>query len=386
MSSNNILGPELGYTNMLDYYTTEAQVKAREEGKDYQKMPLRPSSAGQCARALAYSLSEFWKFAKYDKPIREPNVQRLLGLGHNIEYHLIREIKTYLKEHFEVRYEQQTLLFTELRSDANPHRNHQLMGSIDFTLWSKNYKAVCDSKSKGNKYSSYRDSKWQEDNDRLARCRTVTTIGDSAYWVEDVEAFLYEHGDAFLADNVLQINLYACNEFLKGQGFDHCSLWYYCKNDSKLRELRFKPSQKLAEYVLNKFAEVFAAVDGLGAEGPAAIEKEFILGSMKCAFCEYKKECWPQDDPLRLFFKTLDKKAWPVDSNKLDAVEEVEELYQEYALAAVATERMKVIEARLCELLIGEQVNKVRFADKEIYEVKFYKSPFEHFELRRGKM
>lgn len=385
MSTGKILGPDLGYNNMLDFFTTEAQIKAREEGRDYQKMPLRPSAAGQCARALAYSLSEFWKMAKYDKPLKEPNVMRLLNFGSNVEYHLIREIKTYLKEHFEVRYEQQTLMFTELKSPANPTRSHQLLGSIDFTLYSKNFKAVCDSKSKGNKYSSYRDSKWQEDDERFEACATVTKLGDSAYWVEEIEAFLYEHGDAFLADNILQINLYACNSFLKDQGFDHCSLFYYCKNDSKIREFRFKPSQKLADYVLEKFAAVFKAVDEGGAEGAEQVEREFNLGSMRCAFCDYKAVCWPKDDPLRQFFKTLPKKEWPVDSRKLSGFEQVEELYAKYAEAAAATTNMQRVEEEICELLIGEEVRKVRFADGEVYEVKFYKSPREHFELKRSK-
>lgn len=382
MAETKILGPTLGYNEMLDYYTTEAQVRAREEGKDFQKMPLRPSSAGQCERALAYALSEFWGMAKYEKPLKEPNVCRLLNLGHNIEYHLIKEIRTYLREHFEIRYEQQTLMFTQFVSQTNPARNHWLTGNIDFTLWSEKFKSICDSKSKGDKYSSYRESKWQEDDERFEACRTVTKLGTSAFWVEDVLAFLEEHGDPFLADNILQINLYACNDFLKAQGFDHCSLFYYNKNNSKLRELRFKPSQELANYVLAKFDAVFTAVDQGKVE---ETNKEFMLGSMRCAFCDYKAHCWPSEDPLRQFFKTLPKKEWPTDTHKLMQAEEIEALYQEYAQAKSAAAPLGSLEERLCSLLIEEKVRKVRFSDKEVYEVKFYKSPREHFELKRSK-
>ena len=380
---SNIKGPAMGYPEMLDFYITEAQVKAREAGKDFQKMPLRPSAAGQCARALAYQLEEFWGVARYDKPFKEPNVVRLLNLGSSIEYALIRDIKTYLKEHFQVKYEQQSLSFFQLTSDKDPSRNIFVEGSTDFALVSDKFKVVCDSKSKGDKFSSYRESKWKEDDEKFERMASVTVLGKSSYYADDIMAFLDEHVDPFMADNIIQINMYVCNPFFKERGFDHASLWYYNKNNSMLREFRFRPSQQLADYVEAKFKDVFTKVDSGRTE---EVEREFNLGSIKCAFCDYKANCWPKDDALRTFFKEgLPAKEWPTDVHKLEGAELVEQLYAEYKQASEASDAVARLEEELCNALIAEKVRKVRFSDKEVYEVKFYKSPREHFELRRSK-
>jgi len=386
MNSNNSKGPglDMGINEMLDFYMMESQVKAREEGKEFQKMPLRPSAAGQCARALAFQLEEYWKLASYPKPFKEPNVMRLLNLGHSVEYALIRDLKTYLKEHFRVEYEQQSLLFFPLKSEANAERNHYITGNIDFTLSSATLKTVCDSKSKGNKWSSYRDSKWKEDDEKFAKMNSVQQLGKSAFYVEDIMAFLEEYGDPFMADNIIQINLYTCNQFMVELGFNYCSLFYYCKNDSMLREFRFKPSQQLADYVKTKFTDIFTKIDR--GEGACAVEREFSLGSIKCAFCDYGKTCWPENDPLRDFFKTLPKKEWPIDVYKLERQEEIEELYQRYTASVEASEQLARIEEELCNLLVEEKARKVRFSDKEVFEVKLLKSPREHFELRRSKV
>jgi len=380
---SKILGPEMGYTEILDYYTTEKQKKDIEEGKHWQKTPLRPSAAGECERALAYSLANFWGIEKFEEEVKEPNVVRLLDVGHNIEWHLIGHIKRYLSDNFKVVYEQQTLLFEELVSEKNPERSSWIKGSTDFCLEGMGFKAVCDSKTKKVKWSSYRDSDWEETAEKYNKLPSVTKLGEQSFYVDDVKKFLEEVRDPFLAMNVLQINLYACNDFLVRQGFDHCSLWYYSKNDSRLRELRFRPSQELATYVLDKFKRVFKLTDE-GRHHEA--KKEFQLGSIKCAFCQFKKACWPEDDALKTFFKSLPAKSWPATTSQLERGAELEEMFAEYLKVCEADAAATVLEEKMCELLVNENVRKVKFSKEYIYEVKYYKSPREGFRLKRSKL
>lgn len=377
-----ILGPDMGYTEMLDYYTTEHQEKAIADGTNWQKTPLRPSAAGECARALAYSLEDFWGIKKHTVEIKEPSVVRLLDIGHSVEWHLINHIKRYLKEVFQVRYEQQVLSFTELISTVDPKRTQWVEGSIDFTLSSKEFKAVCDAKSKKEKYSSYRDSSWAEDNEKYERLPSVTKLGEGSFYVENIEQFLDEVRDPFLAMNIYQINLYASNQFLKERGFDHCSLWYYNKNTSVLRELRFKPSEALAEYVLDKFRTVFTLVDAGRTE---EVPREFTPPSIKCAFCTYKETCWPEDDALRMYFKSLPPKEWPTDVSRLEAAEEIVELFEEYLGLEDAEKAVANLEEDICKLLVAEEVRKVKMPNGDVFEVRWYKTPREGFRLKRSK-
>jgi hypothetical protein len=213
--------------------------------------------------------------------------------------------------------------------------------------------------------------------------KSIQRIGETGFYADDVEAFLKEVNDPFLAANVLQLNLYAMNQFLKERGIDHASLFYYNKNTSRLRELRFRPSQVLYDYVLNKYKSAFIAVEKGDVE---LAKKEFKLGSMKCAFCPFKKACWSDSDPLKLWFKQLPPKSWPKDTARLeDAGILLEELYADYLEVCDSEAAADVLDGKICDVLVDSGVNKVRFADGNIYEVKLYKSPREHYKLKRSK-
>ncbi len=375
-------GLTVGLNELLDHESVAAQHKAIADGTNWQGTPLRPSAAGECERALAYSLESFWKIKAHPVEIKEPNVIRLLDLGHSVEWNLIGQIKRYLKEHFKIAYEQQCVSFTELRSEANPERNQFLAGNIDLTLTGKEFKCVADVKSKKEKYSSYRDSNWAEENEKYAGLPSVTVIGEAAFYVEDIEQFLKEVRDPFLAMNIYQLNLYTHSQFLKERGFNFCSLLYYNKNTSQLRELRFKPSEKLAQYVIDKFTRVFHLVDSGQTE---EAKREFMPPSIKCAFCQYNKICWPETDALKVFFKSLPPKEWPKDTDRFPAGEELERLFYAYTQVCASEARATELEGEICTMLVEAGVRKVRFSDKSVYEVKWYKSPREGFRLKRSK-
>lgn len=378
-----MLGPDIGYADIIDHMTTERLKKEMAEGKHISKSPLRPSSAGNCTRELAHALSEYHKLATYEREVNEPEMERIFKLGYSVERHVLDAMRDTFKDLFEIRYTQQVLSFVKLVAKNKPQLAQWLEGSLDGVLYSAQNKCIFDVKSKKVKWSNYRKDNWDEFSYELSRMSSVKKITDKAFWVEDLEAFLTEVNDPFLAANFLQLNLYALNPFIVERGIDHAAILQYSKNDSRLREIRFKPSPKLYDYVINKMQLAMDAVDQDNLE---LAPKEFQLGSIKCAFCNYKTTCWSDSDPLKAFFKALPPKRWPKDTNRLgDAGAVLEEIYADMKGQQVAMESFGKLENELLEALLEEEVDKVRFADGEVYEVKLLKSPREHFELRRSK-
>jgi len=382
--SNKVLGPpDTGYTDLLNHLTEERLKKDRADGKDRSKTPLRPSAAGQCTRELAYGLMEHHGFANYDKKLNSAEGYRIFSLGHSVEYDIIKQMRELMKEYFEIKYTQQSLSFARLTAKNNPKLSQWLEGSTDLVLWSEKYKCIADIKSKKVKYSSYRDDNWTEFSDKLKRLPSVQPLSDTAFWVADLPLFLREVNDPFLAANFLQLNLYAMNPFILERGIDHAAIIQYDKNSSRLREIRFKPSQELYDYIIQKMQTALDAVD---AGNPELAPKDFQLGSIKCAFCDYSKECWKGVETTREFFKTLPPKRWPTDTSRMgDVGEVIDEIYLEYATIVNSEEAKDRLEQELVTMLNEEKVTKVRFSDGNVYEVKLYKSPREHFALKRSK-
>ena len=370
-----LLGPAKGYTDLLD----EALLKRQEtdNARFKEKSPLRPSAAGYCGRKLAYDFNEFRGNAKYDPEVKSPATIRLLNLGHSIEWSALKNFGAV--EGLEVRYRQQSLSFFPLAEGAQPTE-----GSIDFVMYFKDHRAVGDVKSKGDKYSSWFSSKWDETDEKLSKMASVKVISETAYWVEDLPAFLRELNDPFFSDNFIQLNLYACNPFLRERGVDHAFIYQYNKNDSRHREVRFKPSDEVYNYVKDKFLAIARAVDE--HKDPTLVEKEYGLGSIRCAFCQYKDLCWPGTDAKKEYFATWPKKQWPKDTDRLASGNELETLYANFVQAKEAGDEADKLEHELCKLLEREQVQKVRFQDGNVYDLKFLKSPKPHFALKRGKV
>ena len=372
---NGLLGPPVSYIDLLDAHMLEQQEKELAGPAKY--FPLRPSASGFCARALAYSLNEYRGKAKYKPDIKEPSVMRLLNLGSSIEFNVLRMFSSV--DFFQVKYKQQSLSFFPV------NEKEIIEGSIDFVFYIPGHKAIGDVKSKGDKYSSYTDSKWNEELEKLSNMKNCAKISDQAFWVEDLPKFLNELNDPFFADNFVQLNMYACNQFIKERGIDHALILRYNKNNSKMLEVRFKPSQKVADYVEKKFKDVATAVD-VGA-GPEEINREYHLGSMRCAFCRFNTECYPDSNAKKEYFATWPAKDWPKDTDRMaqELEQELDGLYEELKTAEKNTEKVKQIEEKLIFALDKERIRKVRFKDGHVYELKHLKSPRPHLELRRSK-
>lgn len=390
--SKKILGPEVGYTDLLDFHTSNKLAKESDAGRKY--TPLRPSAAGKCTRELAYEFAEFRGRAAYPKEGMKPSVHRLLNLGHSIEYNILNQFKEV--EGFELKYSQQVLSFFPLNetgtnadgsykedywleptiddqgksvAQVNPKYKSSpewVEGSLDRCFYVGEHKAVIDIKSKGDKYSSWNKSRWDDDNEKLEGLKSVQRVTDTMFWVDDLDAFLGELNDPFLASNFYQLNMYANAQFLKERGVDHAAIIQYNKNDSRLREIRFRPSESVYENVKSKFQTVGNSIDaGLS---PSDVRRDYALGSIKCAFCSFKKECHPQEDGLKAYFKTWGKKTWPEKATP--ALEQLKEQYETVSNSKKELERLEKLWAMQ---MIQDEIQKAEFKDGTVYEVKTLK-------------
>ena len=367
-----MLGPKCGYIEILDHFTEEHE-RAQADTNKY--FPLRPSSAGKCGRELAYALMEYRGHATYpDKEVKTPEVTRLLSLGHSVEYSLLKQFD-YVKD-FALKYKQQVLSFFKL-----PLTGEIIEGSNDAVIWSEKYKCLIDVKSKKEKFHVAFSSDWEALDEKLSKMASVETFGPSCFWVEDLASFIKELNDPFFASNFYQLNLYFHDEgnFLRARGVDHAAIIQYSKNTSRLREVRFKPSEAVYEGVRSKFLAASEAVDG--AKSPEQVERGYALGSIACAFCPYKTTCWPDKNALKEYFKTWPKKAWPTDA---DAA--LEEIYIDYIGIEQTKQKQETAQAALIDALEKRQIQKVRFSDGAVYELKLLQSPRPHVELRRSKI
>jgi hypothetical protein len=369
-----LLGPSVGYVDLLDEHITKKQIA--EAGKAPERNPLRPSNSGSCSRKIAYEYNEYKGNKTYDPEIKEPNIVRLLNLGSSIEYNVLRQLGEV--EFLKVLYKQQVLSFFPV------NETEVIEGSIDFVVYLPGHRAIGDVKSKGDKFSSFHSSKWNQELEKLSNMSSVQKISDQSFWVEDLPAFLDELNDPFFADNFIQLNLYAMNPFIRERNIDHAFILRYNKNDSRLMEVRFKPSQVVYDYVQEKYQRIAKVINE--TKQPELIEREYNLGSVRCAFCRFKQQCWPEQDALKSFFRSLPPREWPKDTDRLDSPlrDKLEGAYADYCDAEGAAERQERAEEQLINAMRDASVNKARFEDGRVYELKQLKSP-PRIVLRRSK-
>lgn len=380
-----ILGPPVGYTDLLDYEIAQKLETDKEKRKNREVKgfnPIRPSNSGKCARALANDLMEYRGHVWHDKAVLEPRMHRLFELGHAIEMQALRTFQ--LLKVVEQRYKQQILTFFPLETANEDTKKEILEGSCDFVFWSEKYKAIGDVKSKKDKFSAAYKTNWDEELARFSEFQSLVQLSETAFYADDLVAFINELGpDDFLCDNLFQLNLYALSEFIVQRGVDHCFLYRYNKNDSRHMEIRFRPSKAVYDYVKKKFNTVNVAVDN---KNPCSVEKEFWLGSQHCAFCDYKAGCW-DEDALKEYFKQTPK-SWPTDIDKLPQCDLLKAEFEKYETASSAGEAAEKHEGNILSVLTDEKVKcrKIKLTNGHVYEVKLLKTPRPHLELRRSKI
>lgn len=379
-----IKGPKTcGYVDLLDHALLEKseEKEAKLKSGELKINPLRPSASGKCSRALALELDMFRNGNYYPKEPTEPRISRLLDLGHSVEFHALKQFR--VLEVLQQKYKQQVLSFFEIERGDPKFESQLIEGQCDFVLYSDAYKCIGDVKSKGDRFSYSHKSRWDEDLEKYSKMKSVEQISHQAFWIEDLPSFLDELGQDFMADNFLQLNLYANADFIKDRGIDHCFLYYYSKVDSRHFEMRFNPSVELFEQVRDKFNRISIAVD----KGEIPETCEFTPGTIKHAFCDcHKMLPYADHDPVKLWFKTLPPKKWPTDLHKLKNATKLEKLFQEFEEAQESASKKEKTELKIVDYLLEQKVSKVKLGNGNIYKLKFLKSPREHYELRRDKL
>jgi hypothetical protein len=378
MSSNlNIPGPQFGLNELIDAFT----VSVIEKGNEKKYNPIRPSAAGKCTKELGFEMMEFRGLASYEKEQKTASVHRLLNFGHQVERHVLDEMyKAFAQspEPISIKYKQQVLSFFRLPDGT------MLEGSLDLCIETKDWKMVCDIKSKGDKYSQFYKSSWEEFVGKLVDTGFATKFGEDAVYITDLEQFLDSGFDPFFCNNLYQLNFYACNPFLQERGINLAAVLQYNKNDSRLREIRFTPSQAVYDRIKDKFNKVVAAIPPItdprgDYDYEAALEalpKDYVLGSSKCGFCSFRKQCWPSADALKEHFKTWPKKHWAKDFDRLpmDVQEKLKPLFDEYHTLSKTIGMQEKAEEKIVKILDDEKVYKVKLNKDQVYAVRQLKS------------
>lgn len=383
MSQIKVPGPEYGLVEYLNYYTQEELNEQAAGPSNYS--PLRPSAAGRCGRELAYGIQEYRGLAKYEKKPLDPETSRIFAYGHDTEKHMIWQFKR--AKNMQLRHTQQTLAFFRL-----PKQNMLLTGSIDGVMVATDgsWSTLVDFKSKKDKFSSFAKSNWDETADKFRKDPNIVEFGTDSFYIEDLYAFWEKNreSDYYTMMNFLQLNFYYYSEdrFCEMHGIETCSLLYYNKNDSRVREVRFKPSPDLYDYVKEKFLAVDAS------EKPEDVPQEFGLGSVACAFCPYNKACWGDTaKPDKEYFSTLGFKLWPKDTNRLGSLgEKLESRFAAMLAANEVASEAATYEAEIVTLMRENKLKKLRLANGEIYDLRHLKTGGvgggARFVLRRGKL
>ena len=375
---NNIPGPPVGYTDLIDEFTRD---KIEENSKKERSFPLRPSAAGYCGRRLAFDLMEYKGYASYEKTPMEPNTYRLLNLGHSVEYSAIKNFE--LVNFWKIKYKQQSVDLFKLEP-IKGEEDKIIEGSADLVVYSPEWKCVIDIKSQKDAFSKAFPTRWKETLKKYEEMSSLQALSETAFYAENLEAFVEELKDDFLVDNLLQLNMYACSQFFQDRGIDHAVIYKYNKNDSRHYEIRFKPCKKLFKRIQDKFNQVNKAVAN---KDPKSVPCDFKLGSMRCAFCPYAKECWPEgQDGLKAWFSTFPKKKWPTDLHKIKDKGQLKKLFQDFEKGIDDIKIKEETEQEIVKLMLEKGLKKIKLDNEHIYEVKYLKSPRPHYELRRTKL
>lgn len=377
--SNPIPGPDIGLNEIIDAFTVNPF-----DGKA-KTSPLRPSSAGKCEMELGYEYMEYRGHADYPPEEKKASVTRLLNLGNSIETHANYAAQDAFKlmgQPIKIKYKQQTVTLFRLE-----HNNAMIEGQIDLYLETDEWHCLPDWKSKGDKYSQFYKSSWDEFIEKLTSTGHATKFGEDAVYITDLAQFIDAEADVFFNANLYQLNAYAHSDFIQERIRNttkpfFCSILQYNKNDSRIREIRFSPSREVFERVQKKYNKVAKTVEE--TKSTEGLRKDYVFGSMKCGFCRFKNQCWPENDALKAYFATLPKKQWSKDLDRLpqNVQSELAPLFEEYHTYLDIPKKIDKIERDIVKILDQNKIYKLRLSKDHIYQVKRLK---EGLVLRRSK-
>jgi hypothetical protein len=365
-----ILGPKQSIAALLD----EALLAKAEKDKESKgAFPLRPSAAGYCGRKLAHDYAAFIGLKAKVHEDRKPSVIRLLELGQSIEYHALQQLK--LLPGYKLGFKQQVVSLFKLPS------GRFVEGSIDVALLHDDpaMRGILDVKSVGDRFSKAYASSWDEDIERFKKMQSVQQIDEYGFYVEDVNSFIKELGEHALVSNITQVNLYVLSDFFKERGFTWGSIYRYQKNASKHYEVRFKPSVLLFNKVKAKYTLIDKTIKT--EKDIEKIKRDFALGSMACAYCPYRADCYPEATKKQIF-SGFPSKQWAQKIGELEGAPELREMFIEYGKASIEADKAALLEKQIMVEMQAHQVNKIKLDDGRVFEIKYLK---DRAELRPSK-
>lgn len=374
---SKLLGPAMGYTDFLNHETEEEQKNMERSPR----FPLSPSQSGKCTRALAYSTAEYLTEKKLgESEVLTPEKVRIFKQGWSVERDLKYEF-TKCKDIFTRKYGGQKVDIFDLTATSDSSIEFSIEGEIDDCYYCEESKGCIDYKSKKDKFSRSHKTDWEETDEKLSRI--AEKITSTLYWVDDLPKFLQDLNDPWFASNFIQLNCYCNSEYLLKKGIDHGSIIQYNKNDSRIREIRFRPSSVVYRDTRVKFQRALdAAVENDFKKAP----QDFAPGSIICAWCPFKDKCWPGIDTKQAYFDTFPKKKWPKDTNRFKGGREVEEKMAKWIEGVGTGTKTAKLEEEITKILTGLKIRKIKLDNGEIYKVKSLKNPRPHFVLRRSKL
>lgn len=364
---------DMGLVDLIDF----AAEQDRDNKEAISIFPLRPSAAGKCSRALYYDLQVYLGKMNIEVTKNSPETMRILDLGHFIEDSLIGHFKLLAKQMgIEVKYRQQVVDIITMQDGTI------FSGSTDFALEGPNdFKILCDVKSSKDAFSAYYKTRWDENVAKWESFASLSKLSPTCFVAENALELVKEFGDDFKIDNITQLNLYLGSDFFKKRGYEYASLLYYIKNDSRVYELRFRFNQELFDKTCEKLTKIY------NAKNIKSISKDFSFGSIRCAFCQYNKECW-KGDSLMEYFSTFPtkEKAENINFIKDESLKtELESLFTDYETKMIIKLNVESLEKSILNTLTKNNIGKIRLQNGNIYEVKQLKTPKPHSELRRSK-
>jgi hypothetical protein len=274
-----------------------------------------------------------------------------------------------------------------------------IQGALDLALIFKEDtgdNCFVDIKSAKDSWSAFYKSRWDENLIKYDDLESFQTFGKetiyknnkteqghpNAFYIEDLEAAIEELGDDYLIDNLVQLNAYCCSSFAKERKITHGVIFKYGKNDSRIFEIRFKPSEKVNTKIEKKMNDVNKAITKY--KDPQRVEKDFNLGSMRCAFCEYRGICWDSDDALKEWFYTFPPRRWSTRISNVDSdtQKQLKEAFKRYDKADKEVKTKEKAEQDIIKILKELKLTKIKLDDNRVYMVKRLK---DSVVLRRSK-
>lgn len=207
------------------------------------RFPLSPSAALKSERDLYYGLCNYYNPGMIPESDIEGRVVMLLRLGHEIERHLV----DFVKQEYTVPFTNERVTYGTLTKGAE---TINLSGELDFIIKLPSGQLIlCDSKS-------------------------------SAEYAFEYDTPKNEH--------IAQLQLYMHSEFCRNNAINEAWLFYYNKNNSDIRVIKFTYDPEIAEALIKRFQKVLDAY-----EKKELPEREYVYGvDWKAAYSPFRNYEW----------------------------------------------------------------------------------------------